>query len=30
MIERTQLGEKILRHWRENCPQMVKDLEKVG
>jgi thymidylate synthase ThyX len=28
MIERTQLGEKILRHWREHCPQMVKDLEK--
>lgn len=28
MVERTQLGETILRHWRENCPQMVKDLEK--
>ena len=28
MIERTQLGEKILKHWRENCPQMVKELEK--
>jgi len=28
MIERTQLGEKILKHWRENSPQMVKELEK--
>lgn len=28
MVERTQLGETILRHWRENCPQMVADLEK--
>jgi hypothetical protein len=28
MIERTQLGEKILNHWRENRPQMVKDLER--
>jgi hypothetical protein len=28
MVERTQLGETILRHWRENCPQMVNDLEK--
>jgi hypothetical protein len=27
MIERTQLGEKILNHWREDCPQMVKELE---
>ena len=25
---RTLLGEKILRHWREHCPQMVRDLEK--
>ena len=24
---RTALGEKILKHWRENCPQMVRDLE---
>ena len=24
---RTLLGEKILRHWREHCPQMVRDLE---
>ena len=24
---RTALGEKILRHWREHCPQMVRDLE---
>jgi len=23
----TALGEKILRHWREHCPQMVRDLE---
>jgi len=28
MVERTQLGETILRHWREHCPQMVKELEK--
>jgi hypothetical protein len=25
--ERTALGEAILKHWRENCPQMVRDLE---
>src|ERR1700691_4517538 len=25
---RTALGEKILRHWREHCPQMVRDLER--
>src|SRR5579863_10153153 len=24
---RTLLGEMILRHWREHCPQMVRDLE---
>jgi hypothetical protein len=24
--ERTALGEAILKHWRENCPQMVRDL----
>ena len=23
---RTALGEKILKHWREHCPQMVRDL----
>jgi len=28
MKERTSLGEAILTHWRENCPQMVRDLEK--
>jgi hypothetical protein len=27
MNERTALGEAILKHWRENCPQMVRDLE---
>jgi hypothetical protein len=27
---RTALGEKILRHWREHCPQMVRDLERKG
>ena len=27
-IFRTALGEAILKHWRENCPQMVRDLEK--
>lgn len=27
---RTALGEKILRHWREHCPQMVRDLELKG
>ena len=27
MTERTALGEQILKHWRENCPQMVRDLE---
>jgi len=26
--ERTALGEAILKHWRENCPQMVLDLKK--
>ena len=26
--ERTALGEAILKHWREYCPQMVRDLEK--
>ena len=25
--ERTILGEAILKHWREHCPQMVRDLE---
>ena len=25
---RTALGETILKHWREHCPQMVRDLEK--
>ena len=28
MKERTALGEAILKHWREHCPQMVQDLEK--
>jgi len=28
MKGRTALGEAILTHWRENCPQMVRDLEK--
>ena len=28
MKERTALGEAILNHWREHCPQMVRDLEK--
>ena len=27
-MERTALGEVILKHWREHCPQMVRDLEK--
>src|ERR1022692_1879118 len=27
-MERTALGEAILSHWREHCPQMVRDLEK--
>jgi hypothetical protein len=27
MEERLALGEAILRHWREHCPQMVRDLE---
>ena len=27
-IFRTALGEKILKHWREHCPQMVRDLER--
>ena len=26
-MERTALGEKILKHWREHCPQMVRELE---
>src|SRR5258708_30712155 len=26
-MERTALGEKIVIHWREHCPQMVRDLE---
>ena len=26
--ERTALGEAILRHWREHCPRMVRDLER--
>src|ERR1022692_1173194 len=29
-MERTALGEAILKHWRENCPQMVRDLELKG
>ena len=28
MKARTALGEAILKHWREHCPQMVRDLEK--
>ena len=28
--ERTALGEAILKHWREHCPQMVRDLEKLN
>jgi len=28
--ERTALGEAILKHWQENCPQMVQDLERKG
>ena len=28
MKERTALGEAILKHWREHCPQMVLKLEK--
>jgi hypothetical protein len=27
-MERTALGEVILKHWQEHCPQMVRDLEK--
>src|ERR1700676_5583841 len=27
---RTLLSEKILRHWREHCPKMVRDLERKG
>ena len=27
MTERTALGEQILKHWRDHCPQMVRDLE---
>jgi hypothetical protein len=26
-MERTALGNKILQHWREHCPQMVRELE---
>ena len=26
-LQRTALGEKILQHWREHCPQMVRDLQ---
>lgn len=29
-MELTALGEKILKHWRENRPQMVADLEKIS
>lgn len=25
---RTALGEEILNHWRDHCPQMVRDLER--
>ena len=28
--ERTALGEAILKHWRDHCPQMVRDLERKG
>ena len=28
MMERTVLGEAILKHWREHCPRMVQELEK--
>jgi len=28
--ERTAIGEQILKHWRENRPQMVSDLEKIN
>jgi hypothetical protein len=28
MMFRTALGEKILNHWRDHCPQMVLDLER--
>ena len=28
MKERTALFDLILKHWREHCPQMVRDLEK--
>ena len=28
MVRRTQLGEMILKHWQENRPQMVKDLQR--
>ena len=28
MTERTALGENILKHWRDHCPRMVRDLEK--
>ena len=29
-MERTALGEAILKHWREHCQQMVRDLELKG
>jgi hypothetical protein len=29
-LGRTALGETILKHWREHCPQMVRDLEGKG
>src|ERR1039457_1256640 len=30
MTERTALGEQILKHWRDHCPQMGRDLEKMN
>src|ERR1035441_10116179 len=30
MTERTALGEQILKHWREHCPRMVRDLETMN
>lgn len=30
MMERTALGEKILKHWGEHCPRMVAELEREG
>src|ERR1039458_7352819 len=29
-MPRTLLGDKILKHWQEHCPQMVRDLERKG